>query len=272
MSQEKGLRVSSINVGRFLDPRTRPFLERLGGDVPLPDVLCIQDIPAKDLSSLLEKFPHIAFAPMTNHFVNGERMIVGIAMLSRYLMQHIQHTTYWGDGIVKNLAGINDKNERHLGEESDRLVEATEDRILITAAVVKDGVEYNLATTHGMWTRGGVTNDVQRTCMRKLRNQLEIEAGNQDGLVFVGDFNAGRGTEMYQYLIEGFRDEVPESVETTLDPDHKAVKKFGIKVVTDFVMQAPNWDDSYRYEVDDFRMTSGASDHQVISARIRKNV
>lgn len=267
MPQENCLDIMSINVGRFLDRKcTVSYLNRLGNDLPLPDVILVQDIPFRDIS-LFEKWPHVSFAPMTNHIVNGERMVVGIAICSRYLITHITHRTYWGDGILKNLEGINKENQRYLGEESDRLVEATEDRVLICAQLHKDGVDYELATTHGMWTRGGVTTDAQWTSMLELRAQLQREAVQRGGLVFVGDLNAGRGGVIYQMLTKELRDWVPSEVSTTLDPEHPVSKK-GINVVTDFVMTADT--DCGHYKVGNFFFHTGASDHQVLSARVVK--
>jgi hypothetical protein len=261
----------SFNAGRLLDNRTQAFLNQLIADeVELPDALAIQDLPAWAVSSLMERFPHVAFAPMTNHFVNGERMVVGIALFSarHVFMTNIVHTTYWGDGVVKDLEGINDQNERYLGEESDRMVEATEDRILITATLQKGDDVYDVATTHGMWTRGGITNDVQRQCMVSLRLELMLQAKNRNGLIFVGDFNAGRGTEMYQYLTEELVDHVPPDIETTLDPEHKASKR-GINVVTDFVMEVPDPKGQLVQHVSNFLMLAGVSDHQVIMADLQ---
>ena len=271
MPKQTDLRVMSINVGRFLDrERTMNYLNqfKLGGK--MPDVIMVQDVPERDLAFFQSCWPHIAFAPMTNHLINGERAVVGIAMCSRYPISNIVKHTYWGDGTLKDLQGINEKNERYLGEESDRLVEATEDRVLIVATVSKEGVDYQLATTHGMWTRGGVCNDVQLECIGKLSQLLDDEHrwSGRKSVVFVGDINAGRGTEGYRRLTMRLHDCVPENVLTTLDPSHPASKR-GINVVTDFFM-TPQDNFGSLYDVIDFRMDEGASDHKVISATVRK--
>lgn len=261
------LTVMSLNVGRLLQERTRAYLERVSmGTEPIPDVMCIQDVPFRDLG-MFEWAPHIAFAPMTNHLINGVRAVVGIAIVSRYFMTDVTYHTTWGDGTLKDLQGINDKNERHLGAESDQLVEATEDRVAICATIVKDNVRYNIATTHGMWVRGGVVNDVQRKCTRELLCVLNVEAWNRKGLVLVGDMNFGRGGEIYQMFInEKFRDCVPLEVDNTLDPDHPAARK-GIKVVTDYVMIRP-FRDRDVYGISDVRLHPGVSDHCVLSATV----
>ena len=264
---QKNLTIMSMNVGRMLQPRTRAFIERLAHDPNVPDVLCLQDIPYRDLS-LFERWPYVTFGPMTNHIIGvgeeAKRAVVGIAVASRYFLTDIAHHTYWGDGTLKDLQGIKD-NQRHLGEESDRLVEATEDRLVICASVEKEGVGYDLANTHGMWVRGGVTNDVQRQSMKRLRDILADEAQMRDGIVLASDLNFGRGGEIYDMFTEWLADRMPPEIDHTLDPEHPVSKK-GIKVVSDHIMSCPEFLDSYL--VNDVKLHLGVSDHAAISATI----
>lgn len=265
----KNLKIMSLNAGRMLQERTRAFLQDLATDESRPDILCLQDFPFRDMV-LLERWPHIAFAPMTNHLINGMRAVVGIVIASRYLMPSITHHTTWGDGTLKDLQGINDQNQRHLGAKSDTLVEATEDRVAICATVVKDNIRYNIATTHGMWARNSVTNDVQRKCMKRTRDSLNAEAVHRHGLVLAGDMNFGRGGEIYSMFTNVFRDCVPPEVDNTLDPKHPIVKK-GIRVVSDYVMTHDDGIFPGVYDVTDVRLHSGASDHCALSATVSKS-
>ena len=253
--------VTTLNVGRMLQKRTRSFLEGLIH----PGVLLLQDFPYRDLP-LLEKWPHVTFAPMTRHLINGERATVGIAIASRYFMTDISHFTVWGDGTLKKLEGINERNERHLGTQSDQLVEATEDRVLICACVHKDGVEYQLATTHGMWARGGQINDVQRATMRKTHAVLRRESLRRPGLVLGGDLNFPRDGELYMLFAESFRDCLPRQIQGTLDPDHPLSRK-GVNLVVDYFWHCGI---PYEVEVSDVYTTGGASDHCALSATIRR--
>lgn len=269
MPREKtSLNIVSVNVGRFLEERPREFIRRLGNDILLPDVLVVQDVPFRECPSF-EQFPFVTFAPMTNHFVNGERAVVGIAIFSRYFMTNIRHFITWGNGLLKDLEGVDEHNQRYLGEESDRLVEATEDRMLICARVQKDGVDFDIATTHGMWARGGIANNIQRSSTRKLRNHLELEAILRDSLVVAGDLNAARDSEIYNSLTQKMSDCLPRTVESTLDPDHPLSKR-GINVVIDYVMLVPNGARKPLYQISDVRLYSGVSDHQAIFATITK--
>lgn len=267
MPQQKSLTITSLNVARFLQPRTRAYLQSLGNTEPLPDVLCLQDIPFRDLS-LLERWPHIAFAPMTNHLINGERAVVGIAMVSRYFMSGTVYCTTWGDGRLKDLQGVNDKNERYLGAESDALVEVTEDRLAICASINKDGVEYNIATTHGAWARGGLANDVQRQCTHNLIRFLSDKSNVRNGLILAGDMNFSRGGEIYRMFTDnGFCDGVPMSIDNTLDPEHPIVRK-GVRIVTDYVMTHPGHHNKCTYRVTDVKLHSGVSDHCALLATV----
>lgn len=262
------LTVLSLNAGRMIQGRTRAFLQDLATDESRPDVLCLQDFPYHDLS-LLERWSHIAFAPMTNHLINGMRAVVGIVIASRYFMTNIAHCTVWGNGVLKDLQGINDRNQRYLGAKSDRLVEETEDRVATCAMVVKDGIEYDIATTHGMWVRDGITNDVQRQYAGDTVDFLANEATVRGGLVLAADMNFGRGGEIYSMFTNAFRDCMPPEIDNTLDPKHPIVKK-GIRVVSDYIMTHDNGIFPGVYDVTNVRLHSGASDHCALLATIKK--
>lgn len=266
----QSLKIMGLNAGRLLQERTREYLKNLAiNPESAPDVLCLQDFPFRDLG-LLEWAPHIAFAPMTNHLINGERAVVGIAIASRYFMTDIAHCTTWGNGILKNLEGVDDKNRRYLGVESDALVEATEDRVAICATVIKDGARFDVATAHGMWVRGGVVNDIQRQSTGRLLHFLDKERSRRKGLVLAGDLNIGRGGEIYQMFVKkGFHDCVPDKIDNTLDPDHPSVRN-GLKVVIDYIMTygADLFGDVY--SVSEVMLLSGVSDHCALSATVAR--
>lgn len=264
----KQLNVMSLNVGRLLQQRTYRFLQHLGIDESRPDVLCLQDIPFRDLS-ILERWPHIAFAPMTNHLINGVRAVVGIAIASRYFMTDIVHHTTWGNGVLKDLLGVNNQNQRSVPtEEGDRLIDSTEDRIAICATVIKDDAVYDIATTHGAWVRGGIANDRQRDSTECLRGVLVHEAVNRGGLVLAGDMNFSRGGEIYRMFSNTFCDCMPPEIDNTLDPDHPFVKKGG-KVVADYVMTCEIVHGK-TYQVSGIRLRSGVSDHCALFATISR--
>jgi hypothetical protein len=268
VASSPNLTVVTINVGRMLCSRTRRYLEKLMNLDTKCDVILVQDMPFRDLP-IFGHHPHLAFGVMTNQLINGERAPVGIAIASRYFITDIRHHTYWGDGILKDLQGVDSNNARFLGEESDRMVAATEDRVVITAAVIKDSITYQLATTHGMWARDGEPNDVQRTSMRRLRDILLAEAINRGGLVIAGDLNFDRGGEIYNMFTAEIRDCTPLNIASTLDREHAVTRK-GIKVVSDYFMSCPDISGTEIFDITDVRPRFGVSDHAALWATVSK--
>ncbi len=260
------LTVTSLNVGRLLEEKTRNFLERMSsGDERGPDVLCLQDMPLSALG-LLKKVPYVHFTPMTNSLVNDVRMPVGVVIASRYFMSNVTCCPVWGDGTFKDLEGANGAGERYLGEESDRMIAKTEDRVVVCATITKNGNGFNIATTHGYWTRRGSVNDAQREATKRTCYALNNESEHRGGLVLIGDLNCNRGNEIYHMFLGTLVDCVPTSIDNTLDPEHPAVKE-GLKIVTDYVMTTP----LAPYAIDQVVVRDGVSDHCAISARITAN-
>ena len=128
MPKKPSLTLMSLNAGRLLQERTRAYLQSLGTAEELPDVLCLQDFPFRDLPLIVDKLPHVALGPMTNHLIDNKRAAVGIVMASRHLMTDIAHHTVWGDGVFKDLQGVVDNHRSPNTAETDVLIDTTEDR------------------------------------------------------------------------------------------------------------------------------------------------
>ncbi|OGG77944.1 hypothetical protein A3B35_02180 [Candidatus Kaiserbacteria bacterium RIFCSPLOWO2_01_FULL_54_24] len=274
MPQKPSLTLTTLNCARLLQPRTRDYLQSLGIAEELPDVLCLQDFPFRDLPLIIDKLPHIAVAPMTDHLIDNKRAAVGIVLASRHFMTDIVHRTIWGDGVFKEIKGVVDNHRSPNTAETDLLIDTTEDRVAICATVIKDGEKFEIATTHGYWVRGGVVTDRQRRCAHSLTDFLIVEAYRRNGLVLAGDMNFGRGGEIYKMFIDKeFHDCVPPEIDNTLDPEHPATRK-GIKVVTDYIMIREGYGgDFVSYDVNqvsEVRLHSGVSDHCALSAVITK--
>lgn len=274
----KSLTIMTLNAGRCLLPQTHEFLQDLNLMAYPPGVIFLQDFPFRDLA-LLERWPHVTFAPMTKHLINGKRAVVGIAIASRYFMTDIVHCTTHGDGKLKDLQGVNDKNERIAPTvENDQLISSTEDRVAICATIIVENngmanSKFNVATTHGAWVRGGVVNDMQRASTKKLRDFLVREGERRDGLLVSGDMNFGRGSEMYKLFVRdglcgGFTPRIPLTIDNTLDPDHRFVKRGG-RVVNDWFFDLNRHDRAY--DVSDVRLRSGVSDHCALSGVVTQD-
>src|SRR3989344_2406004 len=168
MPKKPSLTLMSLNAGRLLQERTRAYLQSLGTAEELPDVLCLQDFPFRDLPLIVDKLPHIAVAPMTDHLIDNKRAAVGIVLASRHFMTDIVHRTIWGDGVFKEIKGVVDNHRSPNTAETDLLIDTTEARVAICATVIKDGEKFEIATTHGYWVRGGVVTARQRRFTHSL--------------------------------------------------------------------------------------------------------
>ena len=75
--------------------------------------------------------------------------------------------------------------------------------------------------------------------------------------MFLADTNAPRGTFIFDDLAKNYKDNIPESLSSTLDPILHRAK--GIEYVVDCVFSTKN------YEVSDVKIHEGVSDHKGIS-------
>ena len=209
-------------------------------DTEVPDVLCLVDFP-DPLQKYLGRFPHRHFEPMTNHKIWGERKHVGICIASRYPLDTIQMCWTWGDGIVRDLEGVGDDNQRIKPDAvADELVLKTENRVAIAASVMtpSDG-PWRVITHHGFWTRGGETTGQQIQSTLRLCHFLGRQADDHNGAIYAADCNFdanGMVWGLYKSKTQA-HDCLPDEITTTLAPDHPAAK---IGVRPDELMIIPN--------------------------------
>ena len=238
---------------------------------PIPDVLCLQDFRI-ELAPYLSRLPHITFAAMTDHLIWGERQLVGIAIASRHPLIHRMQEFTWGDGVIRRIEGVDDKNHRFdpkVMPDVDERVNKTEARRIIAATVVVDGVYYRIATTHGFWTRGGEPTAEQAYSTGRLIGHLRSDSMKYGGSVLDADLNLDKkGVTLDQLTEGGGRDCLPPEIKTTLAPTHPAAK-FGAK--PDRVMLWPDRAGNYAYYVLEAHMDySPGSDHGMLCTTIAK--
>ena len=140
------LQIGTLNCNRLLGkspdepPKTVKWLEALLALDPPLEVLCLQDLPVSAMPTIMRALPHAHFAPMTNHLIWGRREHVGIAIASLWPLDEIEVRYTWGDGVIRDLKGVDDRNERiSPGEIADALVLETECRVAIAANVIRRG-------------------------------------------------------------------------------------------------------------------------------------
>ena len=266
------MNIWSLNGARFTgpspdeEPGTIRWLRSLAhpGAV-VPDVLCLQDFRVS-LAALLRPLPYFTFVPMTNHWFWGKRESLGIAVASKYPLTEIDVHHTWGDGVVRDLEGVDRNNHRIKPDAlSDELVMKTENRVAVACTVNRpdSGERFRVATHHGFWTRNGVPTDEQMSSTRSVAHFLAGQARQHGGLVYLADYNPDReGRAHALYLASGARDWLPAETATTLAHDHPAAQ-LGIK--SDCIMTWPDRDGHPRYCVDNvFLDPTPQSDHLML--------
>lgn len=265
------LTIGSLNTGRGLGATptevsaTERWMQTVaqGKVQDLPWVMCLQDVRISHVALLAAAYPHFHFAPMTNHKIWGKRELVGVAIMSQLPLQDIAIAWTHGDGMTRDLEGVDDKNQRiEPPEEADRLVLATENRVAV-AATVDVGGPIRILTHHGFWTRAGEPTAEQAGSTLQLLSFAEDQYVEWGNVVMIGDWNFDReGKMLRSFEEEGWEDCLAPSIETTVSPDHPGYK---FKVKPDRI---------FRYYgstafIDGVQVTDeGKSDHLMLRATL----
>jgi endonuclease/exonuclease/phosphatase family metal-dependent hydrolase len=236
------VKIVTLNIERskHLD-RVLPFLER-----EQPDVLCVQELCAADAERFREVIgEHFVTVPLASHTVDGGECLFSIGIFSCHPISKKEVRYHHGsiDG-VPSFKG------------SDQ---STINRAFLWCDIAKDEEVFRIGTTHFTWTPDGEADDTQR---REVEDLLQI-IGEQDEIVFTGDFNAPRGKEIFSRIAECYRDNVPSEYITSIDSTlHRAG---ALPHMVDGIFSTPG------YIVSNVRMVCGVSDHCAIVAEIEKS-
>lgn len=240
------LRLVSLNIdGPDNFDRVLPFLAK-----EQPDAACLQEICEVDLGRLQNLFADYLYVPMTRYNKGGKQLSVGFAVFHRTDVRLSSTDLKYYVGQEGPLFDLD--------ERSMELRRATEKRVLALCTAEKDGVQYQIGTTHFTWVQDGKPNEYQRSDMRKLLHMIR-ESGE---LVLCGDFNAPRGGEIFGMLAQNLTDNVPPECTTSIDPDLHRVR--GLLMMVDGVFSTPT------YEVSDVKFTFGLSDHAALSCTVTR--
>jgi hypothetical protein len=275
------LRIWSLNLGRCVSKnrseeaptvtwlKSLPYLPT----ATLPDVVFFQDIPiSKLVQFVVPLYPHFHFAPMTNHKIWGVREHVGICAAVRPHLQidNIRVVCTQGDGIIRDLDGINDENERWSDAAlADKRVLETELRVMLGLTVVTPGEDFRFWTHHGAWVRGGESSDEQLASTEVVCQTLADDTWHSEGLVYVADCNIDKHNKVLdKYIGAGARDHHPEGVHTTLSSKHPSAK-FGAK--PDRTMDFADSKGDRPYAVSEVWFSDEpGSDHLMLMATVEK--
>jgi endonuclease/exonuclease/phosphatase family metal-dependent hydrolase len=209
-----------------------------------PDIACLQEVFVKDLPSIKGD-------------LRGE--VIPTCVIGEDKMYEGQGTGEYGTVILTRLKGSS-RGEFYAGKGDVPVftVANSDGCLLVSGTYEKDGKRYTIATTKFWWTPKGRPDKEQWEALNSLLKHLD----RFDDLVLCGDFNAPRGGPIFTQLAKRFRDNLPASVTSTLDPvKHEAGHR---QFVVDTIFTTPH------YKVSEIRVVEGVSDHKAVVAIIER--
>ena len=236
------IKVISVNIegNRHLQ-RVIPFLQKEN-----PDVVCMQEVFEGSVDRIKDALGMEGeFVPLADK----------TELTDQYYMQA---DGIEGTAIFTSLPNTGVKSEPYNNKEGVPVWTRpnSQKRAMLSTTVTKDGQNFVIATTHFTWDPNGGVNDEQREDWKRL---LEITR-KYERLILCGDFNAPRGTEIFDEISTHFKDNIPPEITTTLDQELHRVKN--LQLVVDGMFSKGS------YTVKNVRVVPGVSDHQAIVAEV----
>lgn len=217
-----------------------PFVKNFSADV-----FCAQELLEKDLPFLEKELGmKCIFSPMTTFLGEGDPLVMGVGIFSRYPMVKKREEYYFG---------TKDHGEFVSNGDLDGM-----SRVFLYSDIEKDGKIFRIGTTHFTWSKDGEITNRQRRDLARLLPILK-EAGE---IVFSGDFNTPRGREIFSEITSHYNDNVPP--EYTDSIDNELHRNKDVKLMVDGLFSTP------KYEVSDVKMVCGLSDHCALTANVSK--
>jgi endonuclease/exonuclease/phosphatase family metal-dependent hydrolase len=229
----------NIEIDLHLD-RIFPFFEK-----EKPDVVLLQEVLEKDLplleSTLKMKSiftPVAQFQWRESLQIEGQAIFTNLPLTKSYVEYYRGHKDVIP--FIELVPGAAEKLARALS----------------VIQVEKEGKNYCLATTHFTWTPDGKPSANQSQDLEILFDLLS----SFPDVILCGDFNAPRGTPIFDKLATRYKDNIPPHVTTTIDKNwHKAGD---LQLVVDGLFTTPH------YNVDSIRLVDNLSDHFAIVANV----
>lgn len=233
------LKIVSLNIeyDRHLD-RIIPFLKE-----QQPDVILLQEVLRKDVDILEEATGQKGVFTVQNilSFEHGD-FLFGMLILSGLPILKKETIYYSGDDI--HLVRM------HTGEPEKTT------RALSIIEVLKGDQRYCLVNIHFTWSPKSRPNAVQHQDLKSVLQHLS----KIPEFILCGDFNAPRGTAIFDAIASRYKDNIPLNVVTTIDKNlHKAGD---LGIVVDGIFTTPG------YQVEAIKVLSDLSDHCALVAEI----
>lgn len=238
MTQPSSLKIVSLNIeqDRHFD-RIIPFLKQ-----HKPDVILLQEVLDTDMT-FLEEALHMqsAFSPSSYLMRENSLPQVGVATLSALPMTH-QKVFYRGS--EENLPTIKEGEAHKMA------------RSLLITTVNKNDTNFRLVNVYFTWSPNAQPNAMQYEDLDAISKVLSPRSQ----FVLCGDFNAPRGTPIFDAFAARYKDNIPPHITTTIDKNlHRAGD---LNIVVDGLFTTPS------YEVIGIELFDGVSDHWGLVAEV----
>jgi endonuclease/exonuclease/phosphatase family metal-dependent hydrolase len=239
------LTLASVNIERSRHlPRVEAFLR-----TQAPEVVCLQELVPDDLAALSDAlgYEHCFYIPMCRVPESGGPRPSGVGILSRHAFIWTEDIHYGGGGSGEDVIDRSSEEARF-----------RTNRYSVALVGIRLGDEtFTIGTTHFPWTENARTSDFQHTACDTLLRLLKGRS-----MVFCGDFNAPRGTAIFDRLAAQWTDHVPPTQTTSIDPVlHRAGP---LELMVDGVFSTDD------YSVSRVTFHQGVSDHCAITFAIAK--
>lgn len=238
--QPTALKIISLNIeqDRHLDCII-PFLQQ-----QKPDVVLLQEVLHKDITKL-ENALEMKSVFTQLSFLQCEKDVqkYGMATFSSLPIVNTHHAYYKGSGDALFLM---------LLEEAEKMA-----RAILMTEVVKDNQSYCLINTHFTWSPDGNPTALQHENLNVFFQLLE----QIPEFILCGDFNAPRGTAIFEKIASKYKDNIPLDIQTTIDKNLHRAGDLGL--VVDGLFTTP------RYSVESIKLFDSLSDHWAIVASVR---
>lgn len=230
--QKKYLKIISLNIemDRHLD-RIIPFFK-----AQQPDVILLQEVLAKDRINIEQAVGMTGvYTPQNILCTDKSESPIGLLTLSKLPITEHYSAFYYGDNAELLPMTI---------LEPEKMTRA----ILVTN-IIKDHQHYCLVNTHFTWSPKGTPSENQHRDLEVLLQRLS----QIPEFILCGDFNAPRGTSIFDMLASRYKDNIPQEVTTTIDKNlHREAP---LTIVVDGVFTTP------RYQVEQINIVDNVSDH-----------
>src|SRR3990167_2102131 len=239
--QERPLKIISLNIemDRHID-RIVYFFK-----VEQPDVVLLQEVLDKDRSTFEQALEMKGFYIAQNILRSNQgESSIGLLTLSKVPI--LQHDTVFYKGNNTHLLRVNISESKKIA------------RAFLVTEVTKDRQHYCLVNIHFTWSHNAEPTEEQHKDLDALLPLLfKIPE-----FILCGDFNAPRGTAIFDKLASRYKDNIPNNVTTTIDKQwHRGGD---LNIVVDGVFSTE------KYQVEGVRVVDNVSDHCAVVALVRR--